>query len=75
MYMGMSAKKLVLAVTACLFMAPLPIVTGMGEESPSRLAAFFAGLPISVWMGLIIMTALVVGAWLSIDDETGDARP
>lgn len=72
--MGMSRRKLVLAFAACLFIAPLPIVTGMGDASPSRLAAFFVGLPISVWMGLIIMAALVIGAWLSIDGDVGETR-
>jgi hypothetical protein len=43
----------------------------MGNESPSRLAAVVGGLPISVWMGLAIMAALVIAAWLSIDEAEG----
>ena len=73
--MAMGRKKLVLAAAACLFMAPLPIVTGIGDESPTKLAVVFAGLPISVWMGLIIMAALVIAAWLSIEDDAGETRP
>lgn len=71
--MVMSRKKLVLAVLACLVMVPLPILTGLGM-SPSWLAAFFARLPISIWMGLITMAALVIIAWLSIGDEAGETR-
>ncbi len=72
--MILSRKKLVLAAAACTVMTPLTIVTGMGEESPSRLAALFVGVPISVLMGLIIMAALVAGAWLSIEDDAGEPR-
>ena len=75
--MSLSRKKLVLAAAACIVMAPLPILTGMGEASPSGLAPLFFGLPISVWMGLAIMAALVIASWLSIDadDDAGETRP
>ncbi len=73
--MILSRKKLVLAAVACIVMAPLPILTGMREASPSRLAALVGGLPISVWMGLAIMAALVIASWLSIDADAGETRP
>ena len=75
--MILSRKKLVLAAVACIVIAPLPILTGMGEASPSGLAALFASLPITVWMGLAIMAALVIASWLSIDadDDAGETRP
>jgi hypothetical protein len=71
----MSRKKLLLAAAVCVIMTPLTLLTGMGDESPASLAVAFAGLPISVWMGLIIMAALVVGAWLSVEDDAGEPRP
>ena len=73
--MIISRKKLVLAAAACLVMAPVTIISGLGNASPAGLTAAFAGLPLSVWMGLIVMAALVICAWLSIDDESGDTRP
>jgi hypothetical protein len=73
--MMMGRKKLVLAAAACVVMTPLPIVTGMGNESPARLAALFGDVPFSIWMGLIIMAALVIAAWLSIDADDGETHP
>jgi hypothetical protein len=76
--MVMSRKKLLLAAAACIVMAPMPIVTGMRENSPARLADFLGALPLSVWMGLATMFVLVVACWFSIDDgveAAGGAGP
>lgn len=67
--MIVSRKKLLLSAVACLVMAPLPVVTGMGEDSPARLASFLGAIPVSVWMGLLTMLVLVIVSWFSIDED------
>lgn len=67
--MVVSRKKLLLTAAVCLVMAPLPVVTGMGEDSPARLASFLGAIPLSAWIGLLTMLVLVVISWFSIDDD------